>query len=86
MKRQKYDNFEEDMSYTESKTRNEKLKSEFEKMYKMNCSRSGKVLSNLENSKMFMSGSITRLLLPPRTHYADCLKRVSNDLYVQIKK
>ena len=85
MKRHNPD-FEEDLAVTESRFRNFELQQEFDEMYKLNCQISGKKLSCVENSKMFMSGSITRLLIPPRTHYADCLKRISNDMYVQIKK
>lgn len=72
------------MACTDSTQRQKELIDSFNELYKMNCHRAGKKLSCVENTKMFMSGSITRLLIPPRTHYADCLRRVSADLYVNV--
>lgn len=86
MTRQKYDDFEEDMSVIDSRERNKQLLQDFENIYNANCKISGRKLTNVQNTAIFISGNITRLLLPPRTHYADCLKRISNNMYVQIKK
>lgn len=80
------DNFEEDESGIESRERNKALIQEFDIIYRLNCQRSGRSLTCVENTKIFMSGNITRLLLPPRTHHSDCLRRVSENIYVQIKK
>lgn len=84
--RHKHEDFEEDEASIDSRERNKQLKQDFEELYIHNCERSGKKLTCVQNTTIFVSGNITRLLLPPRTHYADCLKRISENIYVQIKK
>lgn len=86
LKRYNYDEFEEDLASIESRERNKELKKEFEEVYKTNCKISGRKLSTKQNTQIFVSGTITRLLLPPRTHHSDCLKRISANMYVQVKK
>lgn len=78
--------FEEDLSGIDSRERNKQLVKDFNELYIANCKRSGYKLTSVQNTAIFVSGNLTRLLLPPRTHHADCLKRVSADMYVQIKK
>lgn len=78
--------FEEDEASIDSRERNQKLLQEFEDLYILNCKRTGKKLTSCQNTSIFVSGAVTRLLIPPRTHHADCLKRVSVNMYVQIKK
>ena len=78
--------FEEDLAGIDSRIRNKELVQEFDCLYNQNCERAGRKLTPVQNTALFVSGTMTRLLLPPRTHHADCLKRVSADMYVQIKK
>jgi len=86
LKRHNVVEFEEHPAGEESRERQQKLIAEFEAIYQLNCSNSNKKLTNSQNTALFIAGSMTRLLLPPRTHHADCVKRVSANLYVAIKK
>jgi len=78
-------NFEEDPACFYSRERNNNLITEFNRIYKENCKRNGIELSNVQNTGMFLSGSVTRLIWPPKTHHAENLRRVSNDMYVALK-
>ena len=72
--------FEEHEAGVYSREKNLDLIIEFDKMYIRNCKRTGKVLTNAQNTAMFISGSITRLIHFPVTHHADSLKRISEIL------
>ena len=78
--------FEEHEAGIESRERNKVLIQEFDCLYNRNCERVGKKLTNVQNTALFVSGTLTRLLMPPRTHHADCLRNVGNNMYVSIKK
>lgn len=78
--------FEENESSVESRERNISLRAEFQRIFESNCLKTGRKLTHVENTRIFTAGSITRLLLPPRTHHADLCKRISENLYVTIKK
>lgn len=86
LKRHNQVEFEEHEAGIESREKNKQLVKEFKDIYDANCERAGRKLTHVQNTALFVSGTMTRLLLPPRTHHADCLKRVSADMYVQIKK
>ena len=80
--------FEESEAGIDSRNRNIKLIIEFEKAYLLNCKKAGYVLTNTQNTKIFLSGVITRLIHSPVTHHAGSLKRISedSDLYVAQQK
>jgi len=86
LKRHNNADFEEDLAGIESRIRNKQLVEKFDELYNANCERAGKKLTNIQNTALFVDGSLTRLLMPPRTHYADCLRKVGNNMYVSIKK
>lgn len=78
--------FEEHPVSEESRNKNIALIAEFEEQFCLNCQKQNRYLTNVQNTALFVAGSITRLLWPPRTHYADYIKRVSQNMYVQVKK
>lgn len=57
----------------------------FREIYEKNCNTNKKTLTSSQNTAIFLSGSLTRLIYPPRTHHADNVKRISREMYVQIK-
>lgn len=86
MKRHNVVEFEEHPAGEDSRNRQKELIADFEEIYQQNCKNSNRKLTNTQNTALFIAGTMTRLLLPPRTHHADCVKRVGNNMYVQIKK
>ena len=77
--------FEEDPACFYSRERNNQIKEEFDEVFCANCERNGQDLTNSQNTAMFLSGSVTRLIWPPKTHHAAHLKRISGDMYVVTK-
>jgi len=85
LKRRNRVDFEEHEAGIESMEKNRAIVQEFDEIYKHNCERAGKKLTPSQNTALFIDGTLTRLLVPPRTHYADCLRRIGQNMYVSIK-
>lgn len=77
---------EDDPAAEDSRAKNLALIAEFERVYNANCKRNNRQLTCVQNTALFVNGTITRLIYPPRTHYADCIRRVGFNMYVSIKK
>ena len=76
---------EDDPAAEESRVKNQALIAEFEAVYVANCKRNNRQLTNSQNTALFVNGTITRLIYPPRTHYSDCIRRVGTNMYVSVK-
>ena len=77
---------EDDPAAEESRVKNQELIEEFHKIYVINCRKNNRQLTHSQNTSLFVNRSLTRLIYPPRTHYADCIRRVGFNMYVSIKK